>query len=41
MERYIQGKYNEIKFDENNTVGPRSISKQEFIVYLNNIININ
>ncbi len=33
--------YNEIKFDENNTVGPRSISKQEFIVQLNNIIKKN
>jgi hypothetical protein len=34
-------KYYEMDFDKNNTVGPRSISKQEFIVHLNNIIDIN
>ena len=34
-------KYNEKRFDDNNTVGPRSISKQEFIVHLNNIIKKN
>jgi hypothetical protein len=34
-------KFYKISFDKNNTVGPRSISKQEFIVHLNNIININ
>ncbi len=34
-------KYNENIFENNNTVGPRSISKQEFIVYLNNIIQKN
>ncbi len=34
-------KYNEIRFDDNNTVGPRSISKQELIVHLNNIIKKN
>ena len=31
-------KYNTIKFDTDNTVGPRSISKQEFIAELNNIV---
>ena len=34
-------KYDENNFENNNTVGPRSISKQEFIAYLNNIIQKN
>ena len=31
-------KYSKIIFDTDNTVGPKSISKQEFIVNINNCI---